>query len=54
MKHDNVCMYNAFLWNWLKSIVCDDSSPIHLTSMMQLGMKLNGPKYRSGLNWALP
>jgi len=25
MKHDNVYMYDAFLWNWSKSVVCDDS-----------------------------
>jgi len=23
MKHDNVCMYDAFLWNWSKNVVCD-------------------------------
>jgi hypothetical protein len=30
MKHDNVSMYDAFVWNWSKSAVCDD--PIFITS----------------------
>ncbi len=25
MKHDNVCMYDAILWNLSKSVVCDDA-----------------------------
>jgi len=25
MKHDNVSMYDAFVWNWSKSDVCDDA-----------------------------
>jgi len=24
MKRDNVCMYDAFSWNWSKNVVCDD------------------------------
>jgi len=24
MKHDNVIMYNAFMWNWSKSVLCDN------------------------------
>jgi hypothetical protein len=24
MKHDNVSMYEAFVWNWSKIVVCDD------------------------------
>jgi hypothetical protein len=24
MKHDNISMYEAFVWNWSKSVVCDD------------------------------
>jgi hypothetical protein len=24
MKHDNVCIYDAFLWKWLKIVVCED------------------------------
>jgi hypothetical protein len=24
MKHDNISMYEAFVWNWLKNAVCDD------------------------------
>ncbi len=24
MKHDNHSMYDAFIWNWSKSAVCDD------------------------------
>jgi hypothetical protein len=24
MKHDNVSMYDAFVWNWSKNVVCDD------------------------------
>ncbi len=24
MKHDNVSMYDAFVWNWSKSAICDD------------------------------
>jgi hypothetical protein len=26
MKHDNVYMYDAFLWNSSKNAVCDDST----------------------------
>jgi hypothetical protein len=25
MKHDNVVMFDAFMWNWNKSNVCDDA-----------------------------
>jgi hypothetical protein len=25
MKHDNVTMYATFMWNWLKSTLCDDA-----------------------------
>jgi len=25
MKHDNVTMYAAFIWNWSKSPLCDDA-----------------------------
>jgi hypothetical protein len=25
MKHDNVVTFNAFMWNWRKSNVCDDA-----------------------------
>jgi hypothetical protein len=25
MKHDNVSMYDAFVWNWLKNVVCDNA-----------------------------
>ncbi len=24
MKHDNVSMYDALVWNWSKSAMCDD------------------------------
>ncbi len=24
MKNDNVVMYDAFLWNWSKNVICDD------------------------------
>jgi hypothetical protein len=24
MKHDNVCIYDAFLWQCLKNVVCED------------------------------
>ncbi len=30
MKHDNVIMYVAFMWNWLKFTLCDDA--IFITS----------------------
>jgi len=25
MKHDNVYMYDVFLWNWSKGVICDDT-----------------------------
>ncbi len=25
MKHDNVSMYDEFVWNWSKNVVCDDA-----------------------------
>ncbi len=25
MKHHNIYMYDALLWNWLKNVVCDDA-----------------------------
>jgi hypothetical protein len=25
MKHDNVSIYDAFVWNWSKNVVCDDA-----------------------------
>ncbi len=25
MKHDNVTKYDAFMWNWFKSALCDDA-----------------------------
>lgn len=25
MKHNNVMMYNTFMWNWSKSIFCEDA-----------------------------
>jgi hypothetical protein len=25
MKHDNVYMYDIFLWNWSKGEICDDT-----------------------------
>jgi hypothetical protein len=25
MKHDNVTMHDAFMWNWSKSTLCDDA-----------------------------
>jgi hypothetical protein len=28
MKHDNVTIYDAFLWNWAKSSLCDDAISI--------------------------
>jgi len=24
MKHDNVFTYDAFAWNWSKTVICDD------------------------------
>jgi hypothetical protein len=24
MKHDNVIMYDAIMWNWNKFVICDD------------------------------
>jgi hypothetical protein len=24
MKHDNISIYDAFMWNWAKSSLCDD------------------------------
>ncbi len=24
MKHDNVSMNDTFVWNWSKSVICDD------------------------------
>ncbi len=28
MKHDNITIYDAFLWNWAKSSLCDDAISI--------------------------
>jgi len=25
MKHDNVYVYDFFLWNWSKGAICDDT-----------------------------
>jgi len=30
MKHDNVTMYDAFMWDWSKFALCDDAIFMHL------------------------
>jgi hypothetical protein len=25
MKHDNVSIYDAFVWNWSKNAICDNA-----------------------------
>ncbi len=38
MKHDNVTMYDAFMWKWSNFFVCDDDALfIHHAMMMKFG-----------------
>ncbi len=51
MKHDNVSMHDAFVWNWSKSEVCDD--PIFITSCINdaIGDEISrGAGYVRGTN----
>jgi hypothetical protein len=43
--------YDAFMWNWSKSTLCDDASFIAIASTMHLKMKSNGPHLKRRLPW---
>jgi hypothetical protein len=44
MKHDNISMYDAFVWNWSKNAICDDA--IFTTSCIidAIGDEIFGPQ----------
>jgi hypothetical protein len=43
MIHDNVIMYDAFLWNWSKSAICDNVIFITSKLVMSFAIKFQRP-----------
>jgi hypothetical protein len=43
MIHDNGIMYDAFLWDWSKSAICDDVIFISSKLVMSLAIKFQRP-----------
>ncbi len=50
MKHDNVTMYVAFMWNWSKYALCDDA--IFITSCINHAFEdeIQWPMHEDKLN----
>jgi hypothetical protein len=40
MKPNNMVMYNTFLWNWSKSVICDNTILFMLCTSEVIGDKI--------------